>query len=373
MPKIPSIYVFASDNSMHVQRLVQGAARFTRNQSRILRLRWGQSMIGTESIERDAIIGIIYFALTEGDRDLLHGTGLPAVNVSSRNMPTVHPSVISDDLAVGKLAAAHFKDNLFQNFAFVGVKSHPYSLERAAGFKAGVFPSVCTEFWLDEYSDANKVSASLSDFLTSLEYPCAILASNDIFARRVCERAIDLNLAVPQQIAILGVDAEHMVSLSSPVQLSSIDIDSYSIGFKAAELLLNSIHSPLTQSQTLRIAPKGVVTATSTDHLATSDHTVALAVTLIREYACSGISVDELAIKTGIGRRVLERRFRQTLGKGIDEQIRKVRIERAMELLDRSDLTVSEIGDKCGFKDVFYFSKMFKKATGKSPRSFREG
>lgn len=120
------------------------------------------------------------------------------------------------------------------------------------------------------------------------------------------------------------------------------------------------------------IPPKGVLTAASTDHLATEDATIAKTVALIREYACNGLTVDELTAKLGMGRRMLERRFRKAIGKGIDEQIRSVRVERAIELLERSNFTVSEIADRCGFSDVFYFSKMFKKITGKSPRDFRQ-
>ncbi|MCD8482910.1 MAG: helix-turn-helix transcriptional regulator [Verrucomicrobia bacterium] len=112
--------------------------------------------------------------------------------------------------------------------------------------------------------------------------------------------------------------------------------------------------------------------ATSTDHLATEDLLIARAVAMIREYACSGLTVDDIAAKVGVGRRMLERRFRKAVGKGVDEQIRKVRVERAIELLGRSEFSIGEIADRCGFSDMFYFSRAFKKTTGKSPREYRQ-
>ena len=48
----------------------------------------------------------------------------------------------------------------------------------------------------------------------------------------------------------------------------------------------------------------------------------------------------------------------------------RVRIDHASELLRRTDLPVSEIAFRCGFRDTNYFSLQFKKTTGLSPREF---
>ncbi|MCD8482909.1 MAG: substrate-binding domain-containing protein [Verrucomicrobia bacterium] len=242
--KVSSIFIYASDASMHVQRLVQGAAAYARVQTPRLRVVWGSQMVDREGLAQNDIQGIIFFALRAGEHDLLQAYGLPAVNVSTRNLPTTFASVIPDDHAIGHMAAQHFKSNQYRNFAFVGVKSHRYSLLRGNAFAESVFPAECQILWLSETNDMVRSNQEISDFLTSLPTPVGILAANDRFARRICECAVELGIQVPEQIAVLGVDAEQMVSLASPVQLSSVDIDSFKIGYKAMEILHDLIKDP---------------------------------------------------------------------------------------------------------------------------------
>lgn len=358
---------------MHVQRLVQGAATFARLQTPRLRLVWSGLLPSQEDVQSNQITGIIYFALPDGAEKQLEQMGVPMVSVSSRNLPTAHASVTPDDSAIGQMAARHFKENLFENFAYIGLREHRYGVVRGESFAEGIFPSVCQHLWLDAYPNPDAAHEAIKSFLRALPRPTAILAANDIFARRICEIAIELGFAVPEDLAILGVDAEQMVSLSSPVDLSSVDIDSFKIGYTAAEVLCKLIEDPAMAPPQIQIPPKGILVAASTDHLATTDPIVASAVSHIRQHACGGLTVDEMASALGVGRRMLERRFRKAIGKGVDEIIRKVRIERSMEMLERSDLPIGEIAERCGFADIFYFSKFFKRATGQSPREFRSG
>ena len=50
-----------------------------------------------------------------------------------------------------------------------------------------------------------------------------------------------------------------------------------------------------------------------------------------------------------------------------------VRLNRAKELLTSTALSINEIASHTGFESVFYFSKLFKKKNGASPRSYRNG
>lgn len=55
----------------------------------------------------------------------------------------------------------------------------------------------------------------------------------------------------------------------------------------------------------------------------------------------------------------------------ITDYIASLRIERAKELLLSTDTTVSEIGAQVGYDDPRYFSRIFQKSTGESPRAYR--
>jgi len=56
-----------------------------------------------------------------------------------------------------------------------------------------------------------------------------------------------------------------------------------------------------------------------------------------------------------------------------EEYINRMRIEKARELLALTDMLVYEVAEAVGFKDSAYFSLVFKKITGVSPKDFKTG
>ena len=68
----------------------------------------------------------------------------------------------------------------------------------------------------------------------------------------------------------------------------------------------------------------------------------------------------------------LSRVFHQETGFGVREYLIHYRIRQACDLLLNSELTVTQIADRCGFSDSNYFGDAFKKATGLSPREYRK-
>jgi AraC-like DNA-binding protein len=65
--------------------------------------------------------------------------------------------------------------------------------------------------------------------------------------------------------------------------------------------------------------------------------------------------------------------FKKNVGMSIQQYTNYVRIEKAKQLLIHSSLTISEIADECGFSDIYFFSKTFKKETGYSPSHYVKG
>ncbi len=63
--------------------------------------------------------------------------------------------------------------------------------------------------------------------------------------------------------------------------------------------------------------------------------------------------------------------FRRTIGLPPVQYVRQLRIRRAAALLRETDLSVSEIGARCGFPDASYFAKTFRALTGRSPGAYR--
>ena len=75
----------------------------------------------------------------------------------------------------------------------------------------------------------------------------------------------------------------------------------------------------------------------------------------------------------GISYTYFKQLFIQKFEKPPMAYITEVRMERAAELLGTGSMSVTEIADKCGFEDVYYFSKAFKKYYGASPKNYISG
>ena len=63
--------------------------------------------------------------------------------------------------------------------------------------------------------------------------------------------------------------------------------------------------------------------------------------------------------------------FRQVTGMTFKEHLNRIRIEEAARLLSNTDYSVMEIAIACGYKDQSYFTKVFKKLTGLTPKQYR--
>ena len=82
--------------------------------------------------------------------------------------------------------------------------------------------------------------------------------------------------------------------------------------------------------------------------------------------------LDDLLKIAHMSRSNLMRVFRKATGQPPIEYLVRLRIQRAMELLRGTDLSVTEIALEVGFNDSNYFTRSFRKATGLSPRKYRQ-
>ena len=81
--------------------------------------------------------------------------------------------------------------------------------------------------------------------------------------------------------------------------------------------------------------------------------------------------IFELAQEAGYSPDHFARIFKQTIGISPQAYVIRVRIDRAKQLLVESSLSISQIADVLGYEDLFFFSRQFKRKTGKTPRAYR--
>ncbi|MDC3418542.1 AraC family transcriptional regulator [Aquibacillus salsiterrae] len=95
-------------------------------------------------------------------------------------------------------------------------------------------------------------------------------------------------------------------------------------------------------------------------------------VSYIHENYDYDIGVEELAQLVHLHPNYLHRVFKQEMDMTINKYITKVRIEKAKELLENSDISVTNIANYVGINSSQYFSSIFKKHTGLSPVAYRK-
>jgi AraC family transcriptional regulator, transcriptional activator for feuABC-ybbA operon len=96
------------------------------------------------------------------------------------------------------------------------------------------------------------------------------------------------------------------------------------------------------------------------------------AVAYIERHYTEKIRTSDLSECISLSESNMIKLFKNNFGKTPVEYINQVRVNRAKELLLYSHKSVKEIAFETGFNDEFYFSRVFKKMEGKSPRSFKQ-
>lgn len=92
----------------------------------------------------------------------------------------------------------------------------------------------------------------------------------------------------------------------------------------------------------------------------------------ITAHSCESITPKHVASAVNVSAGYLSRYFKQRTGMTIVDTIAKQRIARAKKLLEAGDLKIYEIALACGFDDTTYFSHVFRKYTGRSPREWQQ-
>ncbi|MEM8671405.1 MAG: DNA-binding transcriptional regulator [Planctomycetota bacterium] len=323
--------------------------------------------------------GIISRATTPRLLEAVGETGVPLVEVTDRKGDSGLPQVRSDDFVIGRMAAEHLLERGFERFAFCGFKKEAWSQRRAEGFIDTINKRTrheCAQFHSTWHGPAARTweaeQQSIAQWLASLTPPFAVMACNDIRGQHVIDACSKLSLAVPEQVAVVGVDNDDLLCRVCTPPLSSVMPNAELVGFRAAEALSRLMSHQDIDERIQRIQPLGVATRQSTDVVAIEDADVAAALHYIREHACRGVSVAEVVSHCPISRSTLERQVRKYLGRTPQEEIRHVQIKRSQELMLTTDLPAEKIAILCGFEYPEYFFTVFKRITGVTTTEFRQ-
>lgn len=302
-------------------------------------------------------------------------TGLPAVDLSAARLVPELPWVETNDEEIARLAADHLIERGFKRCAFCGDGRFNWSVWREKSFVARLKAAgqTCAVFRPEVAAgDVAAEARELARWLKELPKPVGIMACYDIRGQQVLDACRGAGLAVPDEVAVIGVDNDTLLcELASP-PLSSVIPNAHRAGYDAAALLDKLMAGKRVPAAAHLIAPLGIAERQSTDVLAVDDRDVARAVQFIREHACEGINVSDVLQAVPLSRRVLEQRFQRLLGCTPREEILHVRLARVKQLLGETDLPLYLVAERTGFEHVEYLSVVFKRETGRTPSAWRE-
>ena len=230
-----------------------------------------------------------------------------------------------DSEGTGRMAAKELLSLGLDNYAFVPFRLPMYwGVERARAFEAEIKAAgkgFC-QFKRPYGTSLDEQRVALEEWLRDLPKPCGIFASNDYVSEEIVAAAARLKIAIPSQLAIIGVDNDEQICERSNPSLTSIMPDFADGGYLAAELLGRMMASKSAKPGIHTFGASCVIRRKSTRHVGRSvdvakTGAVARGLDFIQTDAGKGIGVMDVVQKMGVIRCTAEVVFKAETGKTI--------------------------------------------------------
>src|SRR6185437_10546121 len=267
------------------------------------------------------------------------------------------PSITEAYRETGCLVAKYFLKKGFKNFAYYGFQNIVWSNERAKGFEEEIKNAGYSVHYFQQKKSYPMdlwyyKPSLLSKWLKCLPKPIALMTCDDNHGLHITEASKHAEIRIPEEIAVLGVDNDENICFLSDPPLSSIDLEVEKGGYEAAKLMQQMITLGKRSSDNIVIKPMQIITRSSTDIYSTNDKEIVSALKYIHLNIHKNLKVYHVLKQVPLSRRVLEKRFIQVTGYPIYKYIYNVRIEKFMEKLIATDMTITEISYELGLNDT---------------------
>ena len=365
-----------ADNEFN-RSVIQGIVRFAATTNWVLGHtpleRDGTLRQETSNLSVDERGGVIALIESPEQAAAFKALDLPLVSVSSALSRDNLPSVACDDKLIGSLAASHFLERQMRHFGFVGFAGRPDSEARRTGFSERLAVDGITKVASHGAPQSFDVESfkRLGEWIDSLSKPAGIFAATDTLGRSVIDACRATSIRVPGAVSVLGCGNDPVIcGLASPA-LSSVSLPGERVGFEAADLLTGLMTSKRHLETHRLVQVSSVIPRESTDNVSVRDPDVANALRFIFAHAGEWIGVRELLLALPVQRRSLERKFRKVLGRSPLEEIRRVRVDLAKQLLSSTDLPMPIVARRSGFSEAKQLSQVFRALVGTTPTAYR--
>ena len=328
---------------------------------------------GLEAGQYDGVIGRAWPAL----RTRLAKLGVPLVNVKYQSHQAGMSGVYQDPDALGQVAADHLISRGFKRIGYMYDPAERLPAEMRAAFRQRVLEEEreYSEVPL-EGGDATdlpyyiKIEKTLHRFIDSLKPPVAICFNRPFNARLAIQLCRAKGLHVPQDVSILTYQDLKAVT-EIPPQISSIDDNYEQVGYEAAALL-ERMMSGRSKGEVIYLPPRGIHARESTDYYAVEDPLVAEALVYISSNLSRKLRAEDIAYELAVSVSTLQKRFAKALGRGMGEEILRLRLSAVKVMLAEPELTVAQIAEQTGFASAVVLNHAFKRELKMTPGEYRK-
>lgn len=383
MPKIPKVILLIERSRAFNREMLQGIFQYSNIhgpwlfyiQPEAYRESREQTYKWVKGLDADGIIGhiqqadIVKMIIKLGLPTIINGRAKPTLKTFGREY---------EQVAISRMAVKYFLERGFKHFAYCGFDDMLWSRHRGEHFSKAVAESGFeTHFYWQPKAKLFRTTGedqnNLARWLSSLQEPIAVMACNDDCSVDVLAACKIAGIAVPREVAILGVDNDELICDLSHPQLSSIALSIKRAGYEIAKLMDKLIRGQklAENEKEVNVFPLYVVTRQSTGVIAIEDHRVEEAVNFIRKHSRKILQVGDVARAVGLSRRSLEQRFRRALARSVHEEIKCNRVNQMANMLIGTSLSVSQIAKLLGYPNASNISRYFKQQRGISPSAFR--
>ncbi len=283
-----------------------------------------------------------------------------------------------DNGDIGRLAARHLiSRGKFKSAGYVHelrsdffkLESAFYSEERLWAFRETMAASGLATSSFPEDNDFSDFTRKLRKWVLGLEKPAAVLAVSDRRAADVINACRAEGIAVPGQVAVIGVDNDVSRHFECGMTISSVAIDLRKAGVTAVRELDFLLRHPnwRGRAREVLIPVTDVFCGESTARSPAAARLVASAIDFIASNKLRDITPQEVAAHLGCSRRLAELRLAETCGKTLHQLIEDARMREVRRRLQKGS-SVRDIVRDMGFTSANQLYRIYKRHFGRTMR-----